>query len=275
MPHSAQMAALAGPPRSSMLDDLCFYLQQHSSRLSSGLRSGPDSVAVFAQKIVAAHYLQLFQFMRYIVSTVRGQLSSQNYISPGYYETAFAEAQWGDTQAVERRMSEYCEDLDAIMLQCCIPLEGRPDAARCAATADSFVSPPGHPAWDSCTAEFQELRLRLQDVRRRAELLNAAITALASISGNRQALRETQSTKALTVVGLFFIPLAYTATLFSMTEPYGPGQERFWVYFAISLPLILCVLGMYKLVDGYDLRLGWLLIWVVPCQRFLKRLSSV
>lgn len=34
-----------------------------------------------------------------------------------------------------------------------------------------------------------------------------------------------------------------------MAEPYGPGRERFWVYFAISLPLILCVLGIYTFVD--------------------------
>ncbi|KAL8376858.1 hypothetical protein RB595_007811 [Gaeumannomyces hyphopodioides] len=256
MPHAVQMETRTGPPRTSMLDDLCFYLQQHSARLSSGLAPGPDSVAVFAKKVVAAHYLQLFTFVRSVVSTVQFHMSRQDRIELDYFDTAFVEAQWSDAQALERRTSEYCADLEAVMLHCGIPLEERPDAGSCAVGPATLASSPGQPAWDDCTPEFQVLWRRLLDVRRRAELFNAAITGLASMSGNRQALheqelslREAKSTKALTFIGLVFIPLAYTASLFSMAEPYGPGNERFWVYFAISLPLIFCVLLMYAVLD--------------------------
>ena len=248
MPHSVQMATLSGPPRTSMLDDLCFYLQQHSSQLSSSsssLGAGSNAAAVFAKKIVAAHYLQLFNFVRSVASDVQFHMSRMDRIGLGYLDTTFVEAdQWSDAQALERRASEYCADIEAIMLQGGIPLEDRPDAASCA--VPSPLQQKSTIPWDDCTADFQVLRMRLADVRRRTELLNAAIMGLASISGNQQALREARGTKALTLVGLVFIPLAYTATLFSMTEPFDPGGERFWVYFAVSLPLILCVLAVHR-----------------------------
>jgi hypothetical protein len=240
-----------------MLDDLCFYLQQHSGQLKGGLDYGPDLVAVFAKKMIAAHYRQLFEFTRSVVSTVQFHMSRQNRIELKYLDSSFVEAQWSDVQALERRLSEYCEDIEAIMLQCGIALSDAPDPASCAVVPlTPPSSPKPSPPWEDCTADFQFLRLRLGDVRRRAELLNAATTGLASMSNNRRALheqelslREAKSTKALTFLGLVFIPLAYTASLFSMSDPYGPGDEKFWMYFAISLPLILCVLAIYTVVQ--------------------------
>jgi hypothetical protein len=250
------MATLSGPPRTSMLDDLCFYLQRHSAQLSKN-NLPVDAAAVFAKKIVAAHYLQLYNFTRSVTSHVQFHVSRLDRTGMDFLESSFVGAgQWSDAQALERRASEYCADIEDIMLQCGISLEDCPGPASCAVpypsssqqTAGVVVTAP---AWDDCSADFQVLRMRLADVRRRAELLNASVMGLASMSGNQQALREARNTKALTLVGLVFIPLAYTATLFSMTEPFGPGGERFWVYFAVSLPLIVCVFGGYIAMDAY------------------------
>ena len=82
-----------------------------------------------------------------------------------------------------------------------------------------------------------------------------AIGGLASMSGNQQSLREARSTKALTLVGLVFIPLAYTAALFSMAGEFGPGGERFWVYFAVAVPGVVVMLGGYFVVDAFQA--GW------------------
>lgn len=92
--------------------------------------------------------------------------------------------------------------------------------------------------------------MRLQALRHRTECLNSAITGLAKIVGNRQAykeqqlgvqeakrsIREAKSTKAITLLGLFFIPLAYTSSLFSLTDSFAPGGLYFWVYWAASFP---------------------------------------
>ena len=58
--------------------------------------------------------------------------------------------------------------------------------------------------------------------------------------------------KALTILGITFIPLAYVASLFSMSDGYRPGGELFWVYFAVALPLVvLIIIGYYTLELGY------------------------
>jgi hypothetical protein len=97
-------------------------------------------------------------------------------------------------------------------------------------------------------------------------MLNMSITGLAGMAGNRQAseeqklsleatkrsIQEARSAKTLTMFGLVFIPLAYTASLFSMADPYGPGKDEFGSYFIVSFPLVTCVIAAYYVVDfGY------------------------
>lgn len=233
-----------------MLLDLVFYLQHHTPHLPPTPSIHPPST--FARKLIASHYLALFNFSRGLVSDVQFHMSRHGHDALDHLGATFVDAgQWSDAQALERRLGEYCEDVEDVMLRCGIPLSDA-ELIQGGGTADD---------WSNCAVDFQMLRMRLRDVRRRAELLNAAITGLASVSGSQQALREARSTKALTLVGLVFIPLAYTATLFSMTGPFGPGEEMFWVYFAVAGPLVLCVLGGYwvlGVVEAVGVSWGWL-----------------
>ncbi|CAI4212269.1 unnamed protein product [Parascedosporium putredinis] len=137
-------------------------------------------------------------------------------------------------------------------------LTRKQDLARMPMRKDPAEARPD-PSWLDCEADFLFLLRRLRELRHRTASLNAAVTGLAGITGNRlsykeqqRTIREAKSTKAITLIGLIFIPLAYTSSVFSMTEPYAPGQELFWVYFAASAPLIvLVVLGYYVLDYGY------------------------
>lgn len=251
IPLEEQMKIRSGPPRASMLDDICFYLVNHSSLLDC---ADPESVALFARKIVASHYHQLIEFLRSTVSSIQWGMSRQDKLD--IFDVTRVEAQWSDIQALERRISEYCEDLESTMIQCHISLQN-PDI-------DKITN------WKDSWADFQFLQMRMKDIRHRVESLNSAIAALAGMAGNRQALKdqelslkEAKSTKALTFLGLVFIPLAYTASLFSMTAPYGPGQDKFWVYFAIACPLILFVVCSFYLID-----LSYYLTWekIIPVQ---------
>jgi hypothetical protein len=40
----------------------------------------------------------------------------------------------------------------------------------------------------------------------------------------------------ITVLGAFFVPVSLTAGILSMAAPFSPGQEKFWVFFAIAGP---------------------------------------
>lgn len=216
-----------------MLEDVCFYLEHYASLLDL---KDAESVALVAKKLAASHYNQLYDFVRSVLSSTQWLLSRQDNLNR--FDATQAEAQWSDTQALERRLGEYYEELECTMIQCRIPLQ------------DLDVEHIGD--WKDVGADFQFVYMRLKDIRRRVDGLNSAITALTSLAAARQALtsqevalKEAKNTKVLTLLGLVFIPLAYTATMFSMTEPYAPGGDKFWLYFAISFPLIALVGSLY------------------------------
>lgn len=247
MPLQYQLERRSGPSRRSMMADLRFYLTTSPKELDL---SPIDTVRLIATKIVASHYVMQADYLREIMNQL--ELSPERMEDQADIRIADAEEQWTDAQTLGRRMNQYCEYLEANMLQLRVPFR-EPDTSQ---VAD----------WTDITADFQYLYLRFKGLRHRAEMINSSITGLTGIVGNRQAIREQQlalgaaersirearSAKALTFVGLIFIPLAYTSSLFSMGSPYGPGQDGFWLYFAISIPLIILVVSGYYVLDfGY------------------------
>ena len=254
MPHRDQIRSRSGPPRTSCLDDIIFYLRTHSSALDL---TDPSSPRIFVEKIAASHYLKLAEFLQSTIEVVQFNLSRQRDLTS--FAISAVEEQWSDVQAWERRIGEYKDDLEAIMLQLRIPFEN--------------PNPNHMTGWRDSAADYQFLCLRFKEIGQRAHNLNGSTATLAGLTGNRQAfkaqelsleatersIREAKSVKALTIMGAVFIPLAYTAALFSMSDPYRPGGKLFWVYFVISLPLIgLIVLGYYTLELGYaDDRMHW------------------
>ncbi|PKS05754.1 hypothetical protein jhhlp_007583 [Lomentospora prolificans] len=269
VPEEEQLHVLSGPPRTCLLDDLTFYLETHHRLIETSTNHGasPEGVVLFVKKIVASQYLVQIEHVRSaLIAVQRGLTRKQDLARMPMRKV---EALWSDMQAWERRMGEYLEDLEGIMIQLGIPLTDEPWAHSSYHSPSLANPPPYHkdasemrpdPSWQDCEADFQFLLHRLRELRHRTASLNAAVTGLAGITGNRmsykeqqRSIREAKSTKAITLIGLIFIPLAYTSSVFSMTEPYAPGQELFWVYFAASAPLILLVvLGYYILDYGYS-----------------------
>ena len=238
---------LRGPPRISLLDDLCYYMQHYNH----ALRNRPqlqDSV-MFVKRIIASHFKSLLNVNRAMVSEQEWSLAHRDSLQG--YATESVEGQWSELQALSRRCSEQIEDVEDAMLAFGIPLED-PD-------------PTASSDWSDCTADYQFLWMRMRSFKARAESLINSMTAVASMTGNRQsvqearrALKETKNAKTLALVGLIFIPLAYSASLFSMSEANIPGAAGFWTYWAVAVPLVVLVAtvtGLYQL--GLDQESTW------------------
>ncbi|KAL4866209.1 hypothetical protein BDV12DRAFT_138254 [Aspergillus spectabilis] len=248
IPHKEQLKHRTGPPRSSMLENICFYLQTYGYAFDL---SDPLSARTILEKIIASHYTLTAKYLRETIELVQWSLSRQQNLS--IFSNSTAEEQWSDIQAWDRRVSEYKDDLQAIMLQLGILFE-TPNIRTMK-------------SWKESTIDYQFLLQRFNSLHERIRDLNSAITGLASITSSHQAyteqklalkaskqsLHEARRAKTLTLVGLVFIPLAYVASLFSMAEPYASGNERFWIYFAIALPLSGFMLTLYYLFSrGYS-----------------------
>ncbi|ESU10749.1 hypothetical protein FGSG_04860 [Fusarium graminearum PH-1] len=95
--------------------------------------------------------------------------------------------------------------------------------------------------YSSDITDLQRWRRRIRQSRHKLTLLTEFFaTSMVQLLDSRQSIVEAVSVRRLTYLALTFAPLAWVASLFSMSEPYLPGHNGFWVYFATAIPL-LCV----------------------------------
>jgi len=229
-----------GPPRTSLAEDLCYYIEQRHSTFQ---KMNPSALArMLLKKIISLHYLQLINFGSMVLSDIEFSLVRKDNL--GVFTTLYVEETWSSVQDICHRCTCYAQDICAILTALGIPL---PD--------------PGLSQQKERTCsetDFQLIYLHVQAMKKRAEQLNTSVTGLASIVGNRQALHEAKNVKTLTLIGMIFIPLAFISGLFSMNDTYIPGADRFWLYFAVSLPLVAIIFILAFIINlGYDQKEIW------------------
>lgn len=116
VPLSDQLRVQAGPPRTSLLDDLLFYLQNH---VSVYLTQGPKPIRVFVEKLIASHFLTLVEFLQANVEVVQWHLSRRKDLTAVIVSAA--EELWSNFKSWGRRVADYQDDLEGIMMQLRIP----------------------------------------------------------------------------------------------------------------------------------------------------------
>ncbi|PVI03756.1 hypothetical protein DM02DRAFT_612052 [Periconia macrospinosa] len=239
-----QVANKPGHPHDSMRHDLIHYFQNHSDLIQQDEWKTPGTSSVFVRKIVAAHYLQLIDYIKAMLPSLELRLT-----------TAWVEEQeqWKSLQTISRRCGNYRDDIEDTLLSLGYPLE----------TPQSR----GYTHWTDSQKDFQYIYFRLKILKERADTLMQSMTGLASIAGNRQNLEEAKRVKRLNLLALLFIPLAYTSSLFSMQDNYAPGKDQFWLYWVSALSVV-----------GITLIVTWVLgsaldeaaQWRIPFMRFFR-----
>lgn len=53
--------------------------------------------------------------------------------------------------------------------------------------------------------------------------------------------RQAHSVGTITVLGVLFVPISIVSGIMSMGGPYIPGGERFWIFFAVTLPILMLI----------------------------------
>lgn len=203
-------------PHASMLKDLVYFYTHHSGLLTPEEWTSPQKSAVFLKKIVAAHYLQLVDYIKAMLPSLELRLT-----------TAWVEEQdqWKSLQTISRRCGNYRDDIEDTLLSLGYPLDGKLDESSKLRSTD----------WKDCEKDLQYAYFRLKILKERADNLTTSMTGLASIAGNRQNLEEAKRVKRLSLLALLFIPLAYTSSLFSMQDSYAPNQQNFWIYWVSAI----------------------------------------
>jgi hypothetical protein len=249
---ASNMESTPGPPKTSMLDDICHYYEHHSDILKDF-----QDPTIFVKKITAAHYIQLTGFVAHQLESIRsadwsgqdngaGSVRRRSRRDQNVQREDSIEAQWA-----RFRCSQYVYDIEATLLDLGIPW-GDPSASTCK-------------DWRTSEKDFQYISRRLLALRADYDRLTTAMVGLGGMIRNRQAvneaaqsLREAKTVKTLTFIAMFFIPLEWIAALFSMTDPFSPRGPHFWVYFAVSGPTVLLAFVINSLIQlGYNEKATW------------------
>ena len=80
-----------------------------------------------------------------------------------------------------------------------------------------------------------------QDLQGMFESLANSYTQVVVLREAQASNMQANSLRWLTILGTFFVPVSAVASIMSMGGKYLPGKDKFWVFFAVVLPLLLAV----------------------------------
>ena len=247
-----------------MLEDLTYYWTQYAKDIS--VEDDPIIATFFLKKIIASNYMLMIGYIGVLLSEVDFDVSRRD--RPiSRLQIEWVGERWKDLQALNRQLPRYLESVEETMYSFGIPTESKVSKA-----------------WENGDKDFYVIQRKLLSLSNRSKDLLASFTGLAGIIGNQKALeeanrslQEAKSVKTLTFLGMLFLPLSLASGLLSMSGDYSPGGSLFWIYFAIAIPLILCVFGVVFLVKmGYGVDGEWSLKhWTNSVASFKKGIKEL
>jgi Mg2+ and Co2+ transporter CorA len=238
---------IRGPPRTSMLNDVAYYWEEvgSSDLIAATLKDGTLG-AVHLQKLVASNWLVLLEYIWATLSELERTLNP--FEDPRNENTEDLLARLNQTLAevnrLRRRLSYYLEELESTM--------------RGLSLTTGEQDPGDHGQTDtSISDDFRFVHARLCSFKQKVESLATVVTGLLSVCQGRisaslastsaktaiVSANEARLVSRLTVLAVIFIPLSFSASILSMGGDFSPGESRFWVYFAVSIPMLLLILG--------------------------------
>lgn len=106
------------------------------------------------------------------------------------------------------------------------------------------------PSWGLLVMDLRYLEEQIEQHARSLEALGPIMTSLVQLIDSHKSITQAEDIRRLTYIAIAFIPLTYITGLFSMSEPYGPGRQYFWVYWVAAIPTAAIIMGLLILDDN-------------------------
>jgi len=88
---------------------------------------------------------------------------------------------------------------------------------------------------------FLSLFNRLLTYQSWAEKLLGVITAHVNLMETEKSITDSKSLSRLTILGFVFVPVSFVCSFFSMGGDFAVGENKFWVFWVVVLPLTLVI----------------------------------
>jgi Mg2+ and Co2+ transporter CorA len=145
---------------------------------------------------------------------------------------------------IRRRCNKYRELVTEAVLQCKQRGKALWPSSRPApdgnADAITFAESHAQELEGDLQYVLDHIAVNISRVEKNIKLL----TALVTISEGRQGLQESRGIALLTLVAATFLPTETVATILGLQTRYSPGASKFWVLWAVALPLTVLVFSI-------------------------------
>ncbi|KAE9377340.1 hypothetical protein N431DRAFT_330326 [Stipitochalara longipes BDJ] len=176
-------------------------------------------------RIVASNWIVLDQYINRELATVENILEKDE---PGFRQL---ETYLKEMYMHRRRCTKYFELIGEARQQC--HSRGQSSWPK---TYDQDSEAVDQLAED-LEQDFIYLQTKTQGTAQRTEKNIQLLTALVSIVEGKQALDENHGIGRLTLLAMVFLPFSTVGTILGIQTIYGPGQDAFWLFWAVSIPL--------------------------------------
>ncbi|KAF2176590.1 hypothetical protein K469DRAFT_755601 [Zopfia rhizophila CBS 207.26] len=227
--------------KQSFRQAFCHLLQQRCSADKMYLSTcATDAFLVLYEgyRIIASEWLVANEYIKRELANIELRLEKT--------ESTFQEleALLKELYRIRRRCNKYCELVTEAASQC--KNRGQalwPSTQHGNAEAISLADRHAR----ELEADFQYVLDNMTTSISRIEKNITLLMTLVSIGEGRQGLQENGGIALLTLVATIFLPSETVATVLGLQTRYGPGANKFWVLWAVALPLTLLVVAISSL----------------------------
>jgi hypothetical protein len=211
------------PPRTSLFDDVAFYLEHLAVSEVDLLADNPLIFARGILSIMAHKWLVLIRYLDTRLNQTEWELEHPDFRTPPYgLDNSLRRLHpWRRGLPTYRAMVK--EVLGSILAE--ERIKNNPLLLK---LRTDFL------AIDN---ELERLDLRIQS------MINVAL-AITSLEENKRAAKQGFKAARLTYLAVFFVPMAFVSSFFSMSPQLSELKTTFWIYFIVALPATLISLAI-------------------------------
>lgn len=96
--------------------------------------------------------------------------------------------------------------------------------------------------WDMLLLDIDSILSKLEHYGHSMEQVVPVATGMVQLLDARESARQAANVTTLTYIATVFVPMSWVAGLFSMSDRFLPGGDKFWVYVSTAFPLSLVAL---------------------------------
>ncbi|OTB09088.1 hypothetical protein M426DRAFT_18472 [Hypoxylon sp. CI-4A] len=241
-PSPTESTPFQGPPRTSLFDDLLFWIGQTSQEDIDAIENNPRAMAFRILQIICAEWLTLSRYITARLGQIEWEIES-----PELFQVKKLDLQ-RESMNFNMSLKKLHTWRRRLPVYRAMVSETRtklfPDHHR-----DDDELAPLLRRRDCIAGMEKDFRLvadHFNDLLSRTERIAAVATAVTAIEESRRAIEQNKTLGRLTYLAVIFAPLSFVSSFFSMSGNLAELSQTFWVYFCVAVPISLLV---YLLVD--------------------------